>query len=243
MRLISRFSDYYDGVRAIDRDDEPLYVRDTERHELAGLSVAARRSLLERVGALWSTYTMPPIPEDVDDAGRVVVGFCGRAYAGFRVGVHMAWDVDGVIALLRQIPDAAAWDRGLDVDRAIDRLESTRASSWYQGLNRATWRRFTEMARPDVGAAPFVAFRAPIVVVTDEEVVVNARLSDWGFASQVDPYNAWQELSVFLGNALANLDRREPRPIDDTLKAHAHGFDGQSFKNPKGRKKANRSDW
>jgi hypothetical protein len=29
MRVISKFRDYDDGVRAIDRDDEPLYVRET----------------------------------------------------------------------------------------------------------------------------------------------------------------------------------------------------------------------
>lgn len=243
MRIISPFSDYYDGVRAIDRDDEPCYVRRTERHVLAELNVRQRAALFSQVGALWSTTTTPPYPQYLGDAVRVVVGFCGRAYAGFRVLGAVAWDVDGVIALVRQLDAKSASAQDIDVKHALSHLEATRASAWQQGLCRASWERFERGAQLDVGVAPFVAFRAPVVVVTDVEVVINPRLSEWGFASRVDPYTAWQELSMFVGNALANLDRPAPRPVDDALKAHAHGFDQTSFKNPKGRKKANRSDW
>jgi hypothetical protein len=97
--------------------------------------------------------------------------------------------------------------------------------------------------RPDVGDAAFIALGAPIVVVTDAEVTVNARLLDWGFGARRDPYAAWQEISVYLGNNLAQAAQRRPRPVTDELKAHAHGFDRQSFRNTKKRSKGNRIDW
>ena len=166
MRIISPFSDYYDGVGAIDSDDEPCYVRQTQRHIIGELSLAQRQALFGQVGALWSTTTTPPQPLYLGDATRVVVGFCGRAYAGFRVLGAIAWDVEGVIALVQQLDRRAAAAAEIDVKQALAQLESTRASAWQDGLSRGTWQRHLRTALPDVGVAPFVALRAPVVVVT-----------------------------------------------------------------------------
>jgi hypothetical protein len=89
----------------------------------------------------------------------------------------------------------------------------------------------------------FRFFDAPVMAMTDELVVVNPRLSELHFASQVDPFTAWQDLSMFLGNNLVK-NVSTPKPVTDDLKAHAHGFDKQSFRKSKtGRKKLDRSEW
>ena len=237
MRLISSFQDYYDGLRGIDRDPEPLYVRERRVVRLAELSTVERRAMGTTLGALWSDWVAPPPCDVFPGALRVVIGFCGVAYPGYVVAGRPCADVEGVIAAVRATADA-------DVARhALAHLEETRASAWARGLSRGTWARFVAGHRPAVGDAPFIALGAPIVVVTDDEVIVNARLGDYGFGSRRDPYAAWQELSVYLGNNLAQAAQRAPRPITDELKAHAHGFDRQSFRNTKGRPKGNRSDW
>ena len=58
-----------------------------------------------------------------------------------------------------------------------------------------------------------------------------------------DPFSAWQAFSVYLGNNLASAQAKAPRPMTDDVKSHAHGFARQSFRNPKGRPKGDRSDW
>lgn len=238
MRIVSRFTDYYDGLRSLDREDTPLYVRETTTTDLPGLTVQAREALFEQVGALWCDDVVPPFPDAIPDAERVVVGFCGRAFTGLRVFGEIAWDLDEVLALV----DTRVADRG-ERDIMRQQLERTSTSRWRPGLNRATWQRHVAGRRVDVGPAPFIALRAPVVVVTDRSVVVNPCLRDRGFARRVDPYAAWQELSLFLGNTLLLDAPPPPRPVDDALKAHAHGFDGQSFRNTRKRPKANRSDW
>jgi hypothetical protein len=238
VRIVSRFTDYYDGLRALDREDTPLYVRETTTTDLQALTVRERDALLTQLGPLWHDDVVPPSPDFIADAERVVIGFCGRAFAGFRVFGEMCQDLDEVLALV----DARVDDRR-ERDHMRAQLESTSATRWHTRLSRGTWQRHVARCRVDVGAAPFVALRAPVVVVTDRSLVVNPCLREWGLARRVDPYAAWQELSLFLGNTLLLDAPPPPRPIDDALKAHAHGFDGQSFRNTKKRPKANRSDW
>jgi hypothetical protein len=51
-----------------------------------------------------------------------------------------------------------------------------------------------------VGTALFIALRAPVVAVSDRALVLNPSLRDLGLARRVDPYVAWQKLSLFPGN-------------------------------------------
>lgn len=245
MRVISKFRDYYDGLRAIDRDADPLYVRETRSFVWADMPFRHAQEMRARIEPVWSDIAVPPAPPPPVVHGRrahhssierFVVAFCGRAFAGYRIGTagDVAWDIDTLIARA-----ARANDRAL-----VRQLEQhSRAAPYAQPLDRGSWQRFVAVRREHVGDKPFVAMNAPILVVTDRALIVNPCLADWGFASRVDPYSAWQELSMYLGNNLAQVFARAPRAISDELKAHAHGFDKQSFRNAKNRTTSNRGEW
>ncbi len=238
MRIVSRFKDFYDGVRALDREDTPLYVRDTHRIELSAVPMRERRELFARLGPLWRDSIIPPDPHVVPQAERVVVGFCGHVFSGYLVFGAMCWTLSEVeAAVVRHLPHRAQHER------VLDDLRSTRVSPWAPTLNAATWAQHVEHRPRRIAAAPFLAMRAPIVVVTDSAVIVNPSLRAYHFATQLDPYAAWQELSLFLGNTLLLDAPPPPRPIDDRLRAHTHGFDKSSFRNTKQRKKGDRIDW
>ncbi len=73
----------------------------------------------------------------------------------------------------------------------------------------------------------------------------NPVLKDMGWQRQVDPYTAWQELDMYLGNQLAVQE--DPAPLSDELRRDAHGFDDRSFKQcapgeRKARRKARRKE-
>jgi hypothetical protein len=54
-------------------------------------------------------------------------------------------------------------------------------------------------------------------------LIRNPRLADLNFASVIDPWTAYQELSMFLGSALA--EQRDPNEnISDADRAAMHGF-------------------
>jgi hypothetical protein len=237
VRIVSRFKDFYDGVRALDREDTPLYVRDTQRIDLATLSIAQHRALFAQLGPLWGERVVPPDPRMVPNAERVVVGFCGQVFSGYLVCGEICWSLSDVeAAVLRHLPQRTQHEH------VIAELRSTRVWS-YGRLNVAAWTRHVEQRPARIAPAPFLALRAPIIVVTDSVVVVNPSLREYHFAKHLDPYAAWQELSMYLGNTLLLDAQPPPRPIDDTLRAHTHGFDKSSFRNTKQRIKGDRIDW
>lgn len=238
MRIVSRFKDFYDGVGALDREATPLYVRDTRRIEFATLSITQRVALMAQLGPLWSADVVPPDPQPVPTAERVVVGFCGQVFCGYLAFGEMCWSLADVeAAVVRHLPSRPQHEP------VIAALRTTRRSPYYSPLNATTWTDHVERRPQHVAPDPFLAFRAPIVVVTDTAVIVNAPLRAYNFASRLDPYTAWQELSLYLGNTLLLDAPPPPRPIDDTLRAHTHGFDKSSFRNTKQRTKGNRVDW
>ncbi|HEY4223356.1 MAG TPA: hypothetical protein VGO62_18490 [Myxococcota bacterium] len=225
MKIVSGFKDYYDALRSLDRDPEPLYLRETRRFALNARDVDARE---RRAAAdpLWTDVTIQaPLPgDDLDDDARVawrrgIVAFCGRLFPFFRAS--------GVVRY-----DLAAFD----VERAAPRA---RRSRWRPHRDYAAFLRArTRTVDDDV----FRFFDAPVLEMTDEEIVVNPSLKALDFATQVDPYTAWQDLSMFLGNNL--VKNTPPQPVSDDIKAHAHGFDKHSFKKAKApRKKVDRSEW
>lgn len=83
---------------------------------------------------------------------------------------------------------------------------------------------------------PFINKGSPIVVLFEKvdflgikhKVIWNARLKDYGFQRIVDPYQAFQQIEIFLSNqAVPQI----PMPkMSDNQKRDSHGFDNWSFK-------------
>ncbi|MCK9529524.1 MAG: hypothetical protein M0R77_03025 [Gammaproteobacteria bacterium] len=60
-----------------------------------------------------------------------------------------------------------------------------------------------------------------------------AGLSQIGFQSALDPYTAFQELSMWVGGTLATNGPNTITITDDKVKIAKHGFDKMSFRKPK----------
>ena len=74
-------------------------------------------------------------------------------------------------------------------------------------------------------------------------LIVNPTLRSYQFFKVIDPFTAYQELSMFLGNNLVTQKDPNP-PISDVDKRDTHGFNEWSFKThqeeskkPRGKKK------
>lgn len=68
---------------------------------------------------------------------------------------------------------------------------------------------------------------------------INPRLQDWNFGTQFDAYRAYQEIEMYMADVLKH-PHRDMAKVDDEHRYAAHGFDKQSFRTPKGRKKKRR---
>ena len=64
----------------------------------------------------------------------------------------------------------------------------------------------------------------------DECLVKNPTLMDYQFYKVFDPYSAYQEISMFLGNQLCNTKEAEVPVGDDIVLAESKGYDKWSFR-------------
>jgi hypothetical protein len=54
-----------------------------------------------------------------------------------------------------------------------------------------------------------------------------------GFAKAIDPYTAFQELSMWIGGVLGGNSPETVSITDDKVLAESHGFDKESFRGPR----------
>jgi len=84
----------------------------------------------------------------------------------------------------------------------------------------------------------FDQFKTAIFVVRLEslKIIINERLSQYGFQKVLPPMQAFQELEMYVGACLTKPTIEEP-PIPDKIKVEIHGFDKYSFRKDKKPKK------
>jgi hypothetical protein len=226
MKIVSRFTDYYDSVGRHDHDDKPFYLRQPSEPLDAEGDGELHRALLRARVVLG---LMPPLSVGI----ARVLGFCGRAWPLYDVGSeekpHACYGLEDLARFLRGRLETARDD--YEAELALSQLENERGGMW--SLNPRSWRAFEHDANLDIGDDAFRALAAPAFLLYPGGgrlcVESNPRLSTWGFARHLDPYTAYQTLDVYLGNNLSGLEERGPEPSDE-LKRHAHGYNEWSFK-------------
>jgi len=231
MKIISKFHDYYDSVMAHDRDPYPLYMRTHAKYE--------DKDRLKVVAAIQrKAPTVPNLTRlyrpDVGRAG--FVAFCGKLYPFWQVGGTACYSIKQFIkatelAITTQPQFADAYKelrkrlhepgtKLLDYHGHYGELNCNTYDQWATTLDRTV---------PD---EIFLAEKAPVLALEGRMVYINPCLKTFNFQTVVDPYTAYQELSMFLGNNMAQ--QLDPIPkTTDKLKAHAHGFDDWSFRTHK----------
>lgn len=270
MKISSNFHDYYDALRSSDLDDEPLYVRLTKNINLAE---NPERFQPYRIGRREDPATVEDRRQSYEIRGRVVhfrvaipwiesraIGFCGRVYpfvtVGYGKNVKHAFTPERARKLVQdfkmvaQNPDEVIDHKTIrdQKNSLLNVMSGGHAGGLWMNHNHFNFNDWAPwLANNTIGDLPFRHFKAPILMFEfqgpEPYLVVNPILRQYDFVQVMTPHQAYQELSMYVGNNLANLDRKEPRPITDKLKSETKGFDKWSFKNQKNRKVSDRGDW
>ena len=272
MKISSNFHDYYDGLRSTDQDDDPLYVRlkkdfplnnPEPRKRNIELETNVRESIIlggyrphlgvqntwDRTFRRYLTLNPPWLEVSV-------IGFCGRVYPVMSVGIgrnrkhaynpvrarKLVAEYKGDFSNILEDKELVKVQRN-NVLNAMD----TGFRNYHNYFQFAEWGPLLNGNNNVIGDAPFRHFRAPVLLYHFDgdvaTVTTNPLLREYDFVQVMPPPQAYQELSMYIGNNLAGLDRKEPRPISDKLRAETKGFDKWSFKNQKNRKVSERGDW
>lgn len=235
IKVISNFHDYYDSVLKYGADDDLLMVRKTVEHGASPAGAPRPPTpfdpLIQAFSGVISFRSWRD--EKVFNATRdwssltveiKVVLFVGIAYPAFyitRTSKYYPYTAEK-----RYVYDPVELDSVLlehGAKSIYERTKSYRFSnegykSWaLTAYDRAKHKSYVEKASE---------LNAPIILFEDHgKCIVYPRLKDLQFFKVVEPWRAYQELSMFLGNIAA--PDRTPVTLSDKDRVNQHGFDLQ----------------
>ncbi len=263
MRIISKKPDYYDSAQGYGIDKTLVYVRNL--HELGEKEIPEELDKLAKELGWWEYNRDERIfhshTPDVQAEGFKVL-FCGILYRGIKLtfrnlrpnlatmecAEEFCYNTPAVLKAIQS--------RYKKPDQIIKPLFERDSGYWW---NNGHLNRTPNMSAADVLDVVFqvghidrglydfsVKNRMPVVSlfqsrrVSEKNIItLNPVLKELKFFKVIDPYRAFQELSMFIGGVLP----RQPNVTDaisDKVMAAKKGFDDWSFKTRPGTKKPRR---
>jgi hypothetical protein len=234
MKIISDFHDYYDVMRRIDTDKMHIYKRKTEEFEIDNRRYMCgdkyKRDLrdirlfsYELRSGRWSSGVMLHRHE------MFIIGFCGKFYYGIKhfnpqlTSISYGKNEFEIIDLFN-----ACFERYEEKESQI----SSYIKNIKQTISNENTKLFSDL---------FEKYKTPVFVIENiypskigihHRIIINPCLKDYEFYQVFVPYNAYQEIQMYVGNNLVD-DPNKAWPIDDKLKVQSHGFDKFSFRKDK----------
>lgn len=236
MRIISKFKDYYDVGMSYGADPTLVYARETAFYH--------------------SDFEKGFRPGYIEPLNSGILYFCGTAYpfmTSYDYSPYYTGAKDDF--LFFQTPE--------QVDAYQEEYFKKRRHS-----NRFIGSAYLENQMEDFLKEPYKVdvdihfkYKAPVVMYLQKTwenlgvmanpngvyssskkgfVYANPILRTLNFQRVVDPYTAFQEISMFLGGVLGNIERDTVKITDDKILRDSKGFDDQSFKTGSPGKKKNR---
>ncbi|RKZ67037.1 MAG: hypothetical protein DRQ48_10215 [Gammaproteobacteria bacterium] len=225
MKIISKYHDYYDSVQGVMFDDDIKYIRKSIEHEV--------------------NFRLPYHDFKVY-CDLAIIGFCGKVYPVIictNVGYQENSDIyDYLVKNHKKIikrrhdilPDTFIT---YDMDEGLTLARSTR----YKFRNKNNSKhiaRLDDFCRELESSDLFEQYETPIFSIqhsrtnTNNNLVLNTgpELKDFNFQHIMDPYTAYQELVMWIGNKATN--EWPPQITDNIVLRDSKGFDKMSFKTP-----------
>lgn len=242
MKIISKFKDYYDIGLAYGTDPKCIYKRETVEINWEGLvpsnnqfrtgdvknnpdwfkELLSHEVLSRRKSIWWS-------PDEAKNSYVRVLLFCGKVYVSV-----MAYDRSKKEWRRFWSPESL---RSADIERESERssfgfMYRARGPEYVDKLFR-----IGELFTKDFVDKILRESGSPIVELrgsnsgSDVSAVVNPNLSLIGFQSVVDPYTAFQEVSMYMTNVIG-IPENPMVEVDNDSKVAKHGYNKQSFRHP-----------
>lgn len=216
MRIISKFNDYYDSVAGRGIDPKLIYHRNTEEIEFTNDSAFVHPRLDEPNTPGYETEIL-------------YIGFCGKAYPcishkKFGYKTHYSYVFE-------------QYQRFLDLIKH-NYKQNKRYKKLWKGISI---KEFLSQ-KPEEVVDIFYEHKAPVFVIKAKErdrwgfsygkprnLILNPRLEDYEFYRLIDPYTAFQEISMYISGVLG-IDAPKTVEISDKSKIEKRGFDKWSFR-------------
>lgn len=249
MKIISKFQDYYDSALMYGIDENLIYVRKEE--SMVAKVPGAFGEAFQWIPSFYPTHDIAP--------SRSAILFCGKVYPlctltyqpnCLRSDVEHAYDAKTYINFVaaRSKKDTSLWERVAQPRRWYRRRHAS-DSDWKEKAEERITKGYQQFANiaPDISHLHH-EYKSPVIMLREPqtasyhryrgtkpdnesmfELVLNPCLKDIRFARMVDPFTAFQEVSMFLGGVIGSIEDNTVQ-IDDVHMRDAKGFDDRSFK-------------
>lgn len=248
MRIISKFKDYYDNAMSLGQDSSITYIREKKVYEEIPTELLP---FIKRVNN--SIYISRHSPEYRNFLSleapsfyfrEFIVAFCGKIYRGIKVTQRnpiKGIDPVGVYDIVN-FQEVNSYCYDLD---SVDLLMDTLKQDWYRTEKRRfSFYRYTMVREnliayfnetvPDIFPIASKLCIKNLVLdhndKTDKFILTqDESLDTCEFYKILDPYTAYQELSMFVSGILTP-ENNPTEKIADKYKVMQHGFNCYSFK-------------
>lgn len=242
MKIISSFKDYYDISSYIfgnDQDPNIKFIRETKNCLLNEININSIKKEIEFCKEILRTVNHITNNSQYFGNGICICGgiilFCGKVYPYYTF--NLAFQpiiIFGYNKLISKLSDKNFIDSKLkNIDYAKHEKKKikytlekiTVANKWYNNL-------LEHKDNYTIGDDIFKFFDCPVLSVDDyyfNVITKNPILNHYRFHQVFDPYLAYQEIEMYLGNNLAKQMDPEIK-LSDEIKAEIHGFDKWSFR-------------
>lgn len=211
MRIISKFRDYYDSVQGVMYDSDIIYIRKSVKHQL--------------------DFKLPYYSFETFSTLEFI-GFCGNIYPVI-ISKNVSYENR------RKIPKNVKFFKrrhdvlcdtiiSYDMNDAISRVRTGK----YLSNNSKILNSINNFSRELKSLDLFEKYQTPIFGIYLKENILtldtSPELKDFNFQSIIDPFTAYQEIVMWLGNKAVN--EYPPQITDNIVLRDSKGFDNKSFK-------------
>lgn len=225
MLIVSKFHDYYDTAMGQGIDKTVVYQRTTDVAHWDRHYVDPAHSVPYRV----------PVGDDRIELVCHELGFCGE----WRPFVVARLTYSSPLTFLPRVFYSPALLACFMQDVGfVDNSKRMRGAEGRPALIRSDAGR-EEYFKLYKDEALFIQHKCPVILrhvgenawdrCPKEQYILNPRLADWQFQKVKDPFQAFQDIYMYISGVLG-VGAREIVTISDKDKIHKHGFDAQSFR-------------
>lgn len=251
MRIISKFSDYYDTALGYGIDKTLIFNRN-ESFSLSGEDKPRLDHVMMRRQYV-NTYNYKDTPVKYGHDGCcsievIVIGFCGKIYPLIRADILIEYSPNETDSRLiygkdiYEINEQCIKETGNAItyyfnvgDRFIN--ASQRTEKELETFHKRFLKNWETLSPENKHLEDvFQKYNIPYFYLSNAKFDSCPVLKEFNFHRHVDPYTAFQEISMYVGGVLTRKET-ETVEISDKDKRDSKGFDDKSFKHRTKKKK------
>lgn len=232
MRLISKYHDYYDSAIGYGIDPNVTYVRKAETFKVR---TPEYKQHIDKLGIKDFIHARHTIKRGDMNIKSFMLIFCGKAYYGIRFEYirngTAREHLPVIYGVFYDFDSAEFWFNkwGLDIESTLEKKREL----WY---NSASVKIIKEHFNKVHEHQKFIDYTfeldAPAIYIGPDYITTNPRLVALEFYKAKAPFEAFQELSMYISGVMGGSSPKLVELTDKDLIAK-HGFDKKSFRKEK----------